>query len=206
MLTDYARSRWLKFSEEHPWPATRPKTEWTKMHGWLSDGTMQMIAAYQPADECLILELGSWFGKSSLFMLHRNTKMRMICVDNWKGSPEIAKDNAEKIPGAFDAFRYHVWPQRARVVAVKADTVDGMIAVEKAGLNPDFVYVDAGHEFMQVLFDISTARNLFAPDVRLVGDDFDKPEVRRAVEAFCRANSDDVRSVRYNKKAWTIEM
>jgi hypothetical protein len=85
------------------------------------------------------------------------------------------------LPHLFEMFLAETWEYRDRVIPVKAESVDGMQRVAGAGLQPEVVYVDADHSDEQVLQDVSTALDLF-PRARIVGDDWDWPGVRRAVE------------------------
>lgn len=173
---------WKELRRQFPWPAQCPNVtgQWAnKMHGWLSRGTWEMIRKHMPTSG-LILELGTWMGKSAQRMLSAESTIRLVCIDTWEGSPEINTMHRDMLPAIFDHCRYHLWPYKDRVVLVKATTIEGMEILAGLGICPSMVYVDARHESEYVENDVRTSVRLF-PEATLIGDDWTRMSVREGV-------------------------
>src|SRR5690242_7526234 len=80
-------------------------------------------------------------------------------------------------------------------------TLDGLRAVAEAGLQPDFVSVDAEHSFQAVSAELSLARDLF-PRAVLGGDDYDWRGVREAVDQFAQRQGLVVE--RFGARGWRL--
>ena len=91
----------------------------------------------------------------------------------------------EFLPRLYETFLAECWLLRDRIVPLRCDTQEGLQEVARAGLTPEVVYIDADHRYDAVKADLETALDLF-PAAQVAGDDFDWPEVRRAVEDVCR--------------------
>lgn len=96
------------------------------------------------------LEIGSFEGLSSCFLLRQLPEARLTCVDTWAGSDEHA--GLDLIASTEAAFDRHVAPWRDRVTKHK-----GTSFAYLAGLNPaekfDFIYVDGSHHADDVMVD-----------------------------------------------------
>jgi hypothetical protein len=118
-------------------------------------------------------------------MLERAPSATVVSVDHWQGSPEHhdAEEWRRMLPSLYETFLAMNWEHRARIVPVRRSTLEGLEIVAAHGVEPDVVYVDAGHEYESVIADLETAYRLF-PGTELVGDDFDWLGVRQALEEF----------------------
>lgn len=172
-----------------------------KIHGWLSAGTWRMIRKHLP-DDGIVLELGTWMGKSAQRMLDANANIRLVCVDTWLGSPEINRMHQDMLPTIFDHCRYHLWPYRDRLVLIKATTIEGMETVARLGIKPSLVYIDAKHDAISVRADATTADRWFSGAVQ-VGDDWARASVREGVIAAL----EDLlpRHLICNSNAWSLK-
>ena len=125
-------------------------------------------------DTKVILELGSWLGKSTRFLLDAAPKATVIAVDHWKGTLQIMSDAPEqgrKFPILYDQFLSNCWEYKDRLIPVKNNTVEAMGEVYNLGIRPDLVYVDASHDYDSAIADLTEAVKLF-PNAVFVGDDF----------------------------------
>ena len=62
-------------------------------------------------------------------------------------------------------------------------------------LKPNVIYIDGDHEFDSVLADLrGLARRMLAPGGLLLGDDYQWPGVRQAVDEACAGGRVDVRA------------
>jgi predicted O-methyltransferase YrrM len=128
------------------------------------------------------VELGSFLGRSTRFLAEHAPEAVVIAVDHWCGTAGMKQDAelAELIPRLYDSFLAECWPWRERIIPLRADTLQGLRKIAAAGLVPDVVFIDADHAYDAVAADLATALDLF-PGTRIVGDDWNWPDVARAV-------------------------
>ena len=81
----YTPFDFLKHSE--PWDNEKPAFE-PCMSGWLAETTWAMLDKHLPHDDSIIVECGTWVGKSAVAMLQSRPDIRLICIDTFAGSPE----------------------------------------------------------------------------------------------------------------------
>jgi hypothetical protein len=119
------------------------------------------------------------------------------------GSPEHQAQERFRnlLPRLFETFQARCWDYRERVVPLRMNTLDGLRAVAEAGLEPDFVYVDAEHSYEAVTAELTLARQLF-PEAALGGDDYDWKGVREAADAFARRHGLVVE--RFGARGWRL--
>ena len=179
-------------------------------HGWFPKWNEELLTP-QVKNKKLVVELGSWLGKSTRVWLN-NSQANVICIDTWQGSIEHTKERKDvigKLPSLKDTFLNNQSEWADRVFPVQLNTVRGMAEVYKYQLYPDFIYIDADHSYESVFIDLSTSFNYF-PNAFICGDDWGwhnksqgkRLTVQEAVKEFCRVNK-----LRYvnNKWAWFIE-
>ncbi len=165
--------------QRYPWPAAMPDVP-PDDHGWFSACNARMLGRFLDVSTRLVVELGSWLGLSGRFILQAAPNAVLVCVDHWLGSAEHrqggACDPAAKLPTLYATFLRNMWPWKERVIPLRANTLAGLAQLHALQLQPDLIYVDASHEYPDVLADLETARALF-PQAQLVGDDFAPPWV-----------------------------
>src|ERR1019366_2044126 len=155
----------------------------TCSHGWLRAGTMAALRAHLGPETRVVVELGSWLGKSTRYVAKHAPSATVIAVDHWCGSAEHHLQPVWRamLPELYETFVVNCWKYRERIIPLRMSTLGGMELIASLGIVPDLVYIDAGHDTKSVLDDLSTALRLF-PNARLVGDDFDASCVEAAVE------------------------
>ncbi len=167
-----------------PWPPTRPDLpeDW---HGWFGGHHESMLRRHVGPDTRLIVELGSWMGRSTRFLLEAAPNATVVAVDHWAGSAEHFADPelSAMVPRSYDQFVANLWGYRSRLVPLRASTLVGMAFVANLRLEPDLVYVDAAHDTASVIRDVGMADNLF-PGAQIVGDDWNWGSVREGVEKY----------------------
>lgn len=177
--------------KRYPWPIERPKGIGGKCTGWFAGHNKTALkAAMQPGNK-VIVELGSWEGLSARwFCEEMPAGATLICIDHWEGSSEHHRrpDWAERLELLPLTFLDNLWEYRDRVIPMKTTTLAGMDELNRLGIVPDVLYVDAGHEEEFVLADVSKALDLWADKpTEILGDDWPHNSVRRGVtRATCR--------------------
>jgi hypothetical protein len=156
-----------------------------------------LIYLYRLCTECII-ELGSWLGRSAEYFARSAPNALIFAVDLWDNAVILADKhycgNPENLAilnvgPLYDRFMSNMWEYKLRVVdgkpkgilPMRMDAMEALRVLKRAGVEPDLVYVDASHHYDGVYRDIKVTLELF-PRAHIVGDDFDYPDVRRAVE------------------------
>lgn len=190
--------------QANPYPATKPDVP-PDNHGWFDEDRYGFLE-YLNADQKLIVELGSWLGKSTRFILENSPNACVVAVDHWLGS-DVHQDDArvqDKLPTLYETFIVNCWEHRNRLVPLKMNTIEGLHEVAKHGCQPDLIFIDASHRYDDVLKDLEETYRLF-PESTICGDDWchtlDNRGVRRAVKDFTKAHG---LSYTHNKNFWCL--
>lgn len=199
-----ARLRWPLLADAHPWPAERPRVA-EQWHGWFHAKTRALLAEHVTRDTGLVLELGTWLGLSTRWILRRAPRAKVISIDHGQAGmarlpAALRKDVAAKLPTLDATVRRNLWPWRRRLVLVTADTLAGISQVYSCALTPEVCYIDAGHDYEHVSRELRLLDRLW-PGIPLVGDDFSWAGVRRAVEQFAEASA---RPLTENGVGWAV--
>lgn len=166
-----------ELKKAYPFPALEPDVL-ASDHGWFEPENERLLSGAIGPDTNVVLELGSWLGKSTRWIAQAAPKAIVIAVDHWMGSPEHMGNPV--LPVLYETFLKNCWAFRDRIVPLRKYTLFGMRIVFENGVRPDLVYVDAAHDYENALMDIQVALDLF-PKALLCGDDFLWLGVRRAV-------------------------
>jgi predicted O-methyltransferase YrrM len=154
----------------------------------------------------VIVEVGSWKGKSAITMakiLHRrHIDGVIVCVDTWLGSPEHCLSPARHptrpehyeslrhkngLPRLYQTFMANVAEQGMTdyIIPLPNTSDNAFEMFRKIGLTTDFVYIDAAHEYESAMRDIVNSWNSLRNGGILVLDDYLKwPGVTKAVDDF----------------------
>lgn len=174
-----------EFMRQHPWPAEKPQVPPFPERDWLASGTQTILADSVSPSTRLIVEVGSWTGRSTRYLANLAPRANVIAIDHWQGSTEHLADPqlAKALPQLYETFLSACWDYRNQIIPVRADSSQGLRTVAEAGLQPDLVYIDADHSFEAVFNDVKLALDLF-PNAIVAGDDWDWDNVRAAVLAI----------------------
>jgi hypothetical protein len=141
-------------------------------HGWFSDDNKSFLKNIISDNTSKIIELGAWLGNSTLWFC-QNSKATIYSIDHWKGSKEHQgrKDVKDKLPTLYETFIVNCWDYKERIVPIKMNTIDGLRWCKSNNINPDMIFVDASHEFEDVILDLEECMTLF-PNAMVTGDDW----------------------------------
>ena len=186
------------------------------LQGWISSDFERIfgdLAAGRVAP--VIIEVGTWKGKSCVAMATARADATVIAVDTWLGAPEfwtyglddpglddpgrggsLAKSRG--YPGVFYTFTRNVKSLglHDRVCPLPLSSVQAAEVLAFHGVAADMVYVDASHEFGAVLADLEAYWPLLKPGGVMFGDDYGDvgwPGVKRAVHEFAERLGLEVR-------------
>lgn len=164
-----------------------------KIPGWMSVAELRWLANVASSRK-LILEIGSWQGRSSKAMA-MTVGERVYCVDPWyRASGEGLKLHPE-LPDADDnvinAFRANLAPElvcgKAVPIRMKSDKALAILKDTLGGRKLDMVFVDGDHTYEGVRDNVRDYAPLIARGGLLCGHDWNHdgwPGVVRAVKEF----------------------
>lgn len=161
------------------WPSQPPDVP-DYMHGWWFG--CERFPQFCGEQTKVIVELGSWLGKSARWFCNHCPNATVVCIDHWEGSPEFQGRFDWIVGKSYETFLRNMWKYRDRVVPLKMKTIEGVELLESLGVQPDLVYIDAGHDEESVYRDVTACLKAF-PEAQIVGDDWDWNGVQRGVRA-----------------------
>lgn len=132
---------------------------------------------FNRADPVRILEIGSWEGRSSLFLLTYFTQGHLTAVDTWAGSDYHNYRDLQDLEARFDS---NLAPCAGRLTKRKGSSLDVLPQLIAEQQNFDVVYVDGSHFADDVLTDAVNAWRLLNQGGVLIFDDFLWPCYPRA--------------------------
>jgi len=162
--------------------------------GFMSDTELTWLAkaASKLKQNSIVIEVGSWHGKSSRAIAdHLSEGSVLYCIDTWNGSKveqDTSHASAKMMDGDHAFYEFlqnnfdHV--QSGRIIPIRMSSVNGSkIFLEKAQL-ADMIFIDAGHTYDEVIEDIQAWQKVVKPGGIFCGHDYDQPiweGVQRAV-------------------------
>jgi predicted O-methyltransferase YrrM len=174
------------------------------MQGWASTDPVfeEVISKVKPK---LLVEVGSWKGASAIHIAklmkqYCDKDARLICIDTWLGSPEhyLYPDDPTRRPSLrmkngypqlYYTFLCNMVRQKVDdvVIPLPQPSINAANILKSLGLRPDFIYIDAAHEYQPVLGDCRAFWPLLSDSGVLIGDDFiSHPDVTKAAHDFSR--------------------
>lgn len=162
-----------KLREKYAWPKEKPNRQ-KDDRGWFYKEAEEIFDKFLSKNTKLAVELGSWLGKSTRYILKAAPNAQIVSIDHWKPSHKWFDNNIERKKYedyVYETFLYNCWDYKDRLIPLKSKTLDGLQEIHDLGLNPDFIYIDADHYFSPVLADIYKSITLF-PEAQIVGDDW----------------------------------
>jgi predicted O-methyltransferase YrrM len=169
--------------------------------GWYRHAKiMEMLFdKYKPK---VVIEVGCWFGESTRHLaslLEEGGKL--YAVDHWLGSSEHQPGQPvwnPKLPYLYEQFLSNVIHAKLtdKIIPVRMRSVEASKFL--ANTSPDFIYIDASHEYHLVYTDIASWFPLVKGRGFMCGDDYLDGEgqtIKRAVDQFARDNNLIVRNI-----------
>lgn len=141
-----------------------------------------------------IIEVGTWKGASAFNMISAcDRKCKVYCVDTWLGSLEhydtIQRDS-DGYPNVFKDFWKNVKDAGYEDIVVPV-TLPSLCAAKylaSKGVQADVIYIDAAHEYEDVIADLRAYWKLLKSGGLMLGDDYHHTweGVVRAANQFVR--------------------
>jgi hypothetical protein len=177
------------------------KHYYQNVEGWFVDGSLYNSVA-QKYDNAHFVEIGCWKGRSTSCMgveiINSKNNIKFDVVDTFGGSAEHGNVDSEKL---FNKFMTNIDPVRSAI-----NTVHKMTSVQASELyadnSLDFVFIDASHDYTNVLADIKAWYPKIKFGGTMSGDDYcsDWRGVVDAVNEYFGAGNIKV----YGTQHWAI--
>lgn len=146
------------------WPDKKPDFPFDD-RGWFPQANQDVLAGFLNTNTTLVIELGSWLGLSTRWILDHAHNAKVIAVDHWLGS----ENTGEKEFNLYEKFLSNCWGYQDRIILVKQTTEVALPILTSVYSHPNLVYVDAGHDYKSASHDIRASMGF---NCTLVGDDF----------------------------------
>ena len=175
------------------------------LQGWGQDSPIfeHVVSTYHPSR---MIEVGTWKGASAiktaeLMKRYHIPEPQLICVDTWLGSLEHWLNRNDPTyftslalkwgrPDLYNTFLANVVHSGHDdvIVPFSADTSTAAKFFLRKGMQADAIYIDASHEYENVIADLVAYWKVLRPGGVFIGDDFDSwwPGVVRAVQEFAQ--------------------
>jgi predicted O-methyltransferase YrrM len=155
---------------------------------WFSNNIPFWLAAFERAttdpDEVLrVLEIGSFEGRSTVFVLRHFPKAQVDCVDTWLGSDEHAGE--EFLNDLHGRFLVNIKPFSERVTCHKMTSAQ--FFRESSNDEYDIVYIDGSHRATDVLLDLVNSWDRLRSGGLLLIDDYLWKHYKTAGDNPCSA-------------------
>lgn len=180
--------------DSYKYPSKKPNLDVSVYPKWFNSRHDEFFRQLIPSDVSTIVELGSWVGFSTRWFAENTDCPDIVCIDTWAGSAEHSDFTQEQLDNLFKAFTQSCWAHRNKIIPLQMNTVQGMLKLKEYNVCKDveIVYVDASHQYEDVIVDIEMAWEIF-PNATLIGDDFTwknptqnrRRTVCEAVNYFC---------------------
>jgi hypothetical protein len=192
------------FKLKYPWPDAIPEVK-VDGHGWFGWCHQEVLDHLLGSDVKLILELGSWLGKSTRWFCRKCPQATIITVDHWLGTPEISADDEEagkKVSTLYETFLINCWKYKNQIIPIRKTTSEAISELATNGIIPDLIYIDASHNYEDVKLDLCMCHSNF-PKAQLCGDDYGGKwqGVKKAVDQTSEITNRKIYSVEH---AWAI--
>jgi len=173
------------------------------LQGWGQNSPIfeHVVSTYHPSR---MIEVGTWKGASAIKMAelmkrYHIPEPQLICVDTWLGSVEhwLRRDSPSYFqslalrwgrPDLYNTFLTNVVRAGHSDVIVPFPTDTGTAAkfFLHKGMQADAIYLDASHEYEDVIADLVAYWKVLRPRGVFIGDDYNPywPGVVRAVQEF----------------------
>lgn len=147
--------------------------------GWMSERELLWLAN-KAAENKLIIEFGSFHGRSTRALADNCVNGRIWAVDPWNG--DYPRQNGE----TFENVNTYVFPQFCKNLQehIKSGLVvpyRGFSYSFKLPYLVDMVFIDGDHRYETVLKDIDKALELLKPGGIISGHDYNWDSVKQAV-------------------------
>jgi hypothetical protein len=167
--------------------------DWSSVPGYFNYWRFYESVADEIPDGCKVVEVGSWFGRSIIFLaqvlkLRGKKNVQLYAVDTFKGE-QTQPEHTDVVAAHGGSIRHDFEANIKRcevddmITIIEGDSAESAKYFDDGSLQ--FCYIDAAHDYESVKRDIAAWKSKVTPGALLAGHDAQWHEVQRAVkEAF----------------------
>lgn len=186
------------------------KFPWSMSEQSISD----VLNRLQTTGNLVIIEVGTFWGNTSVAMAKAIIGGTIICVDQWLGdvemwsNPDWVKQLRGKEPSYYQEFVANVFANdcQEKIVPLRLPSVQAARVLKHRNITCDAVYIDGSHDYLDVLLDLYAYWSLLRSQGILFGDDYHLPDVKRAVDEFSSGHRIIVDVFEGNTRAGTTQL
>ena len=127
------------------------------IEGWFSYPLLYREAIERAPNDAHFVEIGSWKGASAAYMaveiINSGKNIKFDCVDTWKGSIEHGLHATTQQEELYITFLKNIEPVKNYITAYRTYSTEAAKLYKDNSL--DFVFIDAAHDYDNVLADIT---------------------------------------------------
>lgn len=152
---------------------------WKEVSGFFDSDLVYKLATKTFTDKSIFVEIGSWMGRSTscLGQLVKESQkdIRIFAIDTFKGSEEhteIVKDIENHSTSLLQIFKnnINICGVYDYITPIQGKSLDVVSQFEDESL--DFIFIDASHDYENVLADITAWYPKLKPGGLIAGDDY----------------------------------
>ncbi len=185
---------------DDPYQGLLAQPEHFDAHGWNGQNPV-LVDVVNKLRPRLVIEVGSWKGASAITLAKAGQKLgsdfELVCVDTWLGAPEFWTDRSDPqrylslklkngYPTVYYTFLNNILCEglEAHVTPFPSTSFVAHRWFLSQSLQADLIYIDAAHEYEEVIADIRNWWKVLRPGGVMIGDDYQTvwPGVIRAYE------------------------
>lgn len=156
------------------------------VHNWL-----ELFSRYGMSERPVrALEIGSWEGMSSVFVLHHLPQCHLQCVDTWSGAQE--HQGMRELKSVEEIFDENLREFGSRLSKFKG-TSHAFLSAQDAATRFNLIFIDGSHRCNDVLVDAVKSFELLEVGGLMIFDDYfwkyyrePKDNPAAAINAFLR--------------------
>ena len=156
-----------------------------------------LINKYIKEDTKLILQIGTFVGSTTHYILKKFNKTIIISIDTWDTNMETItriKDilkmqqyQSDEI-NLYDQFITNLWEYKDRIIPLKMDTTKVFEYLKTYNINPDIIYFDMDYGYEYTIQDLNNIHKYY-PNIIILGDDIKMIDgVYKATHEFFESN------------------
>ena len=116
-----------------------------------------------------VLEIGSYEGRSSFFLVKNLKKIKLTCVDTFKPFHELQGNYPNKFNEIYKNFKLNTKKFSNKIIKKKKIS---KFFFSKNRKKYDLIYIDGSHEYDDILYDSKEAFKKFNKNGIIIFDDF----------------------------------
>ena len=175
------------------------------IQGWCNYADLYRQLVQDLPEGFKFAEVGVWKGQSIAFFtveaINANKRGDIYAVDHWLGSVEHKDDPIFNEPdGLYNHFLSNIEPIKDYIKPIRKPSTEAAAMFDNDFF--DAVFIDASHEYQDVMDDLIAWYPKVKKDGYFYGHDYDWTEVKRAVDEFAAKNN--LRVERISMSSWRL--